>query len=145
MADAVVAKVAHPWRRVLRTIIAGLPGAVIAVPLIINQLNLDPDKYPKLYAFAAGVLALTAIITRLLAISQVEAFLQKTLKFLAADDVATEDTLAVVPGAVVGPVDNTTGAVAGTGSELPTGSAVVVTSSPVTNVNIEPTAPPLPE
>lgn len=132
MADAVMAKPAHPWRRVLRTIIAAVPGLVVAVPLIINTLNIDPDKYPKLYAFAVGALALTAAITRVLAIPQVEAFLQKTMKWLAAGDVATEDVLAVKPDVIQGsPVDHSTGAVAGDGSPLPTGVAVTVTVPPL--------------
>lgn len=141
MADAVVAKPAHPWRRTVRTIIAGLPGAILVVPIIINTLDIDQDKYPKMYAFAAGALALTAVLTRILAIPQVEAFLQKFMKWLAADDVATADTLVVVPDAVVGQVDHSTGAVAGAGSELPTGSAVVV-STPIEPTNVPEQVPP---
>lgn len=127
MADAQVAKVAHPNRRMLRTIIAGLPAAIATVPLIISALGIDADKQPGAYALAAGVLAATATITRILAIPAVEAFLQRSLSWLAANDVAREDVLSVVPKAVHG-ADVVPGEVvearAGDASPLPTGTPV---------------------
>lgn len=130
MADGVVAKPAYPWRRVLRTFVAGLPGAVLVVPLIVNALGLDPDKTPKLYAFTAGVLVLTAALTRVLAIPQVEAFLQKFAKWLAAGDIAKEDAVSVKPDVVQGVVVSPeVTSVAGDGSLLPTGTPVDVTAS----------------
>lgn len=139
MADAVVAKPAHPWRRVLRTIVAGLPALVVSVPVLINALNIDPDKYPDLYAAAVAVLAATAVFTRILALPGVEAFLQRFAKWLAASDVATEDVVSVVPDAIQGGdvIPGEVVAVAADASPLPNGTAVDVTPS----VQIAPDTP----
>jgi hypothetical protein len=131
MADAVVAKVAHPNRRMLRTLIAGLPAAIATVPLIISALDIDSDKQPGAYALAAGALAVTAVLTRLLAIPQIEAFLQRSMKWLAASDIATEDVVSVVPEAIQGGdvIPGEVVAVAADASPLPNGTPVDVTET----------------
>ena len=79
---------AHPWRRVLRTILANLGAFVVTVPIIVNAMGINPADYPQLWAILTGIVAISAGITRILAIPQVEQWLQHTISFLAADDVA---------------------------------------------------------
>lgn len=69
-----------PWRRTIRTVFQALVGLAVMAPLLVAQTGLDPDQLPWL----AGVLAVAAAITRIMAIPQVEAWLQQFLPWLAS-------------------------------------------------------------
>jgi hypothetical protein len=69
-----------PWRRTIRTVFQALVGLAVMVPLLVAQTGLDPDQLPWL----AGVLAVAAVITRIMALPQVEVFLQQFVPWLAA-------------------------------------------------------------
>lgn len=71
-----------PWRRTVRTIFQALVGLAVMLPVLVSQTGLDPAQIPWL----AGVLAIAALITRLMALPVVEAFLQRFLPWLAARD-----------------------------------------------------------
>ncbi|WP_068480401.1 hypothetical protein [Pseudoclavibacter helvolus] len=87
---------AHPWRAVLRTVVAQLPALVaflVLLPLIAPQLvawaSEHPDVVPpelaaSLVSFAAIVAAVSGAITKVLAIPQVEAWLRTHASWLAA-------------------------------------------------------------
>jgi hypothetical protein len=69
-----------PWRRTIRTVFQALIGLAVMAPLLVAQTGLDPAQLPWL----AGVLAIAAAITRIMAIPQVEVWLQRFLPWLAA-------------------------------------------------------------
>lgn len=99
MADTVVTvtptQVRRPWRATLRTAVAGIIGFAALLPLLVETSGLDPEVYPWL----AGVLAVAAAVTRIMAMPQVEEFLQKHLSFLAAaPHASTEGRRRVVRG-----------------------------------------------
>lgn len=87
---------AHPWRAVLRTVVAQLPALLTflaLLPLIAPQLvawaSEHPDVVPPelaaaLVGFAAIVAAVSGGITKVLAIPQVEAWLRVHASWLAA-------------------------------------------------------------
>lgn len=112
---------AHPWRRVLRTILANLGAFAVTLPIIINAMGIDPNEYPQIWAIMAGIIAVSAAVTRILAIPAVEVWLQKTIKFLAANDVAVDQVAAVKQGDVL---------VAGPAAIYPNGEEVAVTPIP---------------
>lgn len=70
----------RPWQRTLRTVFQALIALAVMVPLLVSQAGLDSDRWPWL----AGVLAVAAIITRIMATPAVEAFLQRFLPWLSA-------------------------------------------------------------
>ena len=108
---------AHPGRRVLRTILANLGAFAVTVPIVIAAIGI-PENAPRwVIAGVAGVVAVSAAITRVLAIPQVEQFLQRSVSWLAAGDTAVENVVAVVS-------DNTV--VAGPASPITTGQPVEV-------------------
>ena len=74
-------QVQRPWRATLRTVFAGLIGLAAILPLIVETVGLDPQLYPWL----GGILAVSAAVTRVLALPQVEEFLSRFLPWLAAD------------------------------------------------------------
>lgn len=73
-------QVKRPWRATARTAFAGVVGFAALLPFIIQATGLDPEVYPWL----AGVLAIAAAVTRIMALPQVEAFLQRFVPFLSA-------------------------------------------------------------
>lgn len=73
-------QVRRPWRATFRTAFAGVIGFAALLPFIVEATGLDPEVYPWL----AGVLAIAAAVTRVMALPQVEAFLQRFVPFLAA-------------------------------------------------------------
>lgn len=73
-------QVRRPWRATLRTAFAGIVGFLAILPFIVEATGLDPEVYPWL----AGILAAAAAVTRVMALPQVEAFLQRFVPFLAA-------------------------------------------------------------
>lgn len=80
---ATVPEIWYKAQRVLRTIVAvGIPSIITAatvLPLIIEALGLPADLPLRLWlvAFAAGLTAVAAAITRVMAIPQVNAWLTK--------------------------------------------------------------------
>jgi hypothetical protein len=73
---------------VLRTILANLGAFAVTVPIIVNAMGINAADYPQLWWILGGITAVSAGLTRVLAIPQVETWLQHTISFLAADDVA---------------------------------------------------------
>ncbi|WP_280244928.1 MULTISPECIES: hypothetical protein [Nocardia] len=71
---------AHPWRATVRTLFAGLIGLAAMLPLIVDATGL-PDTTPGL----AGALAISAAVTRLLALPGVNDWLRTYAPWLAAD------------------------------------------------------------
>lgn len=75
-------QVRRPWTATARTVVQGLLAFLVLLPFIVDASGLDPVTLPWL----AGLLAVSAAITRVMALPQVEAFLRRHLPFLAADN-----------------------------------------------------------
>jgi hypothetical protein len=73
-------QVRRPWRATLRTAFAGVIGFAALLPFIVEATGLEPEVYPWL----AGMLAVAAAVTRVMALPQVEDFLQRFFPFLSA-------------------------------------------------------------
>jgi hypothetical protein len=73
-------QVRRPWRATTRTVFQALVALAIMAPVLVQATGLDPTSLPWL----AGVLAVCAAITRVMALPQVEAFLRRFLPFLSA-------------------------------------------------------------
>ena len=69
----------RPWQAVLRTSIACLIGLLPILPAIAQTLHIE--TVPVI----ASTLAVTAAVTRVLALSQVESWLRQFVPWLAAD------------------------------------------------------------
>ena len=72
-------QVRRPWRATLRTVFQALVALAVMLPVLVEATGLRPDQWPWL----AGVLAVAAAVTRVMALPQVEAFLRRFLPFLA--------------------------------------------------------------
>lgn len=72
-------QVRRPWRATLRTAFQLLVGLAAMLPLLVDAAGLE-ETTPVL----AGVLAVSAAVTRIMALPAVEAFLAQFLPFLAA-------------------------------------------------------------
>ena len=75
-------QVRRPWRATLRTAFAALVALAAMAPVLVDAAGLDPSRLPWL----AGVLAVCAAVTRVLALPGVEAWLRRFIPWLAADD-----------------------------------------------------------
>lgn len=73
-------QVRRPWRTTLRSAFQALVALAVMAPILVQAAGLDADKLPWL----AGVLAVAAGMTRVMALPQVEAFLRRFVPFLAA-------------------------------------------------------------
>lgn len=71
----------RPWRTVVRTVFQALIGLAALAPFVVDAAGLDTARLPWLLGF----LAVCAGITRVMALPQVEDWLGKYLRFLAAD------------------------------------------------------------
>lgn len=71
---------AHPWRATVRTVFAGGVGVLAMLPLIVDASGV-PDSTPGL----AGALAVSAGVTRVLALPGVNSWLRTYVPWLAAD------------------------------------------------------------
>lgn len=84
-ADALVfvspTQVRRPWRATLRTVIQMSLALVTLLPFVLSDLYDDPEAMP---AAVAQVLVFSGIFTRIMAMPQVEAFLQEFVPFLSA-------------------------------------------------------------
>lgn len=113
---------AHPWRRVARTVLANLATFLVTVPIIVTTLGIDTSQYPKIGIVLAGITAVSAALTRVLAIPAVNEWLSHTVNWLSAGDVADNQVAAYV---------DPSGAIrAGDAVTYPTDTEVVL--SPVT-------------
>ncbi len=74
-------QVRRPWRATLRTAFAALVALAAMAPVLVDAAGLDPSRLPWL----AGVLAVCAAVTRVLALPGVEAWLRRFVPWLAAD------------------------------------------------------------
>lgn len=71
-------QVRHPWRAVLRTIVAGAVGAASLLPDVAGTAHLT--AVPAI----AQAVAVSGIITRVLAMQGVEAWMQRFVPWLSA-------------------------------------------------------------
>jgi hypothetical protein len=74
-------QVRRPWRATLRTAFAAFVALAAMAPVLVDAAGLDPARLPWL----AGVLAVCAAVTRVLALPGVEAWLRRFVPWLAAD------------------------------------------------------------
>lgn len=72
----------YPWRAVARTVFAGVVGAAAMAPLVYTAATQHDSAAAS--GWAASGLAIAGGITRVMALPQVNALLQKVLPFLAA-------------------------------------------------------------
>lgn len=70
----------RPWRSTARTAFQALVALAVLFPILVQSSGLDPNTLPWL----AVPLAVAAAIARLMALPQVEAFLQQFAPFLSA-------------------------------------------------------------
>lgn len=75
-------QVRKPWRTTARTIFQAAVALASLAPLVAGGVYETTDAYP---AAVAQVLAVSAAITRVMALPEVEEFLGRFLPFLAAD------------------------------------------------------------
>lgn len=73
-------QVRRPWRSTVRTVFQALVGLCVIAPVVVAETGLKADQLPWL----AGVLAVAAAVTRIMALPGVEAWLRRFLPFLAA-------------------------------------------------------------
>ncbi|OIH81972.1 hypothetical protein BLJ79_21680 [Arthrobacter sp. UCD-GKA] len=79
---ALTTQSAHPWRAVIRTLLAAVIALAAMAPLIYSAITqADPEGAT---GAAAGALAIAGAITRVLALPVVETFLQRFVPWLAA-------------------------------------------------------------
>lgn len=71
----------RPWRTVVRSVFQGVVALLTLAPLIVTNVYDSPDAYPVV---VAQLLVVSGIVTRVMALPQVEVFLRKYVPFLAA-------------------------------------------------------------
>lgn len=69
----------HPWRATVRTIFAAIIALAAMLPLLVEASGVDETA-----GAVAGALAIAGGITRIMAIPQVNEFLERFLPFLGA-------------------------------------------------------------
>ncbi|MFI5781214.1 hypothetical protein [Nocardia sp. NPDC051570] len=72
-------QVRYPWRTVLRTVFQLIIGLAAAMPTLVGELGLPPT------AGVAGALAISAAITRLMAIPAIDDLLTLVAPWLCAE------------------------------------------------------------
>lgn len=73
-------QVRRPWRATARSIFQFLVALAVLFPVLVEGAGLDPAALPWL-----GIpLAVAAVVTRIMALPQVEVFLRRFVPFLAA-------------------------------------------------------------
>lgn len=73
-------QVARPWRATVRTAFAVVVALAAMLPLLVDAAGVDETAGP-----VAGALAISAAVTRILALPAVETFLARFVPWLAAD------------------------------------------------------------
>ncbi|WP_181646756.1 hypothetical protein [Aerococcus mictus] len=81
-------QVAHPTRATIRTAVQVLIALAALAPVVISAIGVD-ETLP----IFAGILAVSAAITRVAALPQVEAFLARFIPWLATGVHTEEDTV----------------------------------------------------
>lgn len=71
-------QVAHPWKATARTLFAAAVALAAMAPLLVQASGVDETLGP-----VAGALAISGAITRIMAIPQVNRFLETFLPWLA--------------------------------------------------------------
>lgn len=71
-------QVKHPWRASARTVVQGIVAFAALLPLILSASGVP------VVGWVAAVVAVAGAITRVMALPQVEDFLERYLPFLAA-------------------------------------------------------------
>lgn len=74
-------QVRRPWRATVRTVFQGAIALATLLPFVASGIYDDGENVP---AAVVQVLAVSAAITRVMALPQVEAFLSRFVPFLAA-------------------------------------------------------------
>lgn len=75
-------QVKRPWRSTVRTVFQAILALAVLAPFVVSGIYSSEADYP---AVVVQVLATAAVITRLMALPQVEDFLRLFLPFLAAE------------------------------------------------------------
>jgi hypothetical protein len=75
-------QVRSPWRATFRTAFQALVAFAVLMPLLVETAGVDPEVYPWLVA----PIAVAAGFARVMALPQVETFLQRFVPFLAATE-----------------------------------------------------------
>lgn len=78
LAPGTPTQVAHPWRATIRTVIQAAIALAALAPFLIDAIGID-ETLP----IVAGILAVAAAITRVAALPQVDAFLERFVPWLA--------------------------------------------------------------
>lgn len=76
-------QVKRPWRATVRTVFQFVLALATLLPFILTGVYSDADAAP---AAVGQVLAVAATVTRVMALPQVEDFLQSWFPWLAAED-----------------------------------------------------------
>lgn len=80
LTQPVPTQVRRPWRTTVRSVFQALVALAVMAPVLVQAAGLDPAGIPWL----AGVLAVAAAVTRVMALPQVEVFLRRFIPFLSA-------------------------------------------------------------
>lgn len=72
-------QVSHPWRATVRTIFAAVVGFAAMWPVIVEALGLDPA-----WVWVSVSIAVTGGITRIMALPQVNEWMERHVPWLAA-------------------------------------------------------------
>lgn len=75
-----ITQLKRPWRSTVRTVFQALVGFASMWAILVQVAGLDSTT-----GWVSASLAVTAAVTRVMALPQVEAFLQRFLPWLAAD------------------------------------------------------------
>lgn len=78
-------QVKRPWRATIRTVFQALVSLAAIVPLISLSVEEATGYDLSGVPFVIAVLAVAAVITRVMAIPQVEGWIEQYLPFLAAE------------------------------------------------------------
>lgn len=75
-------QVKSPWRATIRTVLQAAVAIATLLPFLLGGIYTDMEQAPIL---VTQVLAVAAMLTRLMALPQVEVFLRRYMPFLAAE------------------------------------------------------------
>lgn len=80
MATSTATQTKHPWRATVRTVVAFLASLAVVLPIVAEQ-ETTVGRLP----YMSAVVAISGVITRVLAIPAVDSFLKTYLPFLSAE------------------------------------------------------------
>ena len=78
--DRTTTQETHPWRATVRTVFQALIALSASWAVIVETIGLDPGL-----VWVSGSLAAAAAVTRVMALPQVETFLERFIPWLSAD------------------------------------------------------------